>query len=120
MKLIILIFMSLVNTLTVLAQTKVLVIDPGHNHQDIASGYKTETEVVTNWEVATRLREFINNLDLYWDVQLTRDQYDPGYIIDLYNRKLFANSLEDDFPGKIYFLSIHKEIEPTTCPSALY
>jgi len=96
----------------VTAYDKIIVIDPGHNYDDIADGYRTETEVLTNWDVANKLKDQIDSyynsaFNLDWNVILTRDNNDAGSNVSISDRELIANTWEVAYPGKVYFLSIH-------------
>lgn len=89
--------------------SKIIVIDPGHDYEDVLSGYRTDTEVNTNWAVANKLVGFIEQ-DPYldWDAVLTRNENeDDGYMVSVYERAEYANIWESNYPGEVYFLSIH-------------
>ena len=106
------IFISLIIGITLfppLSYSKVLVIDPGHDYEDVVSGYRTDTEVNTNWEVANMLMDhvyadpFVN-----WECILTRSENeDNGITVGITERKDIANFIESIYPGEVYFLSIH-------------
>ena len=87
---------------------QVIVLDPGHNFDDIATGYRSATEVFTNWDVANRTKELIQTYTDY-NVFLTRQNNDPGSenYVSLSAREDIANQLEAAFPGEVLFLSIH-------------
>lgn len=93
------------------AQVKIIVIDPGHNYDNISGDAKpvrTATEVHTNWEVANKLQDMINNnAYLDWAVHLTRENNDPGSNVSEEERARLAIYYESLAPGKVYFLSIH-------------
>lgn len=86
---------------------QIVVIDPGHNYDDIGV-YKTELEIMTNWNVANKLYNLIvSHPILDWMPVLTRENNLSGNIVSLSNRELIANTLEDEYNGEVYFLSIH-------------
>jgi N-acetylmuramoyl-L-alanine amidase len=89
---------------------QVIVIDPGHSYDDVTSGYKSGYEVNTNWSVANKLSDMIERIqEVDWVPILTRNNNDPGEEnnISLNQRSTLANSMEAQFPGLVYFLSIH-------------
>ena len=89
---------------------KHIVVDPGHNYDDIASEYKSETEVLTNWAVAKKFEDFVNlNSAIDWFVHKTRINNNSGTEnrVSISQRADYANDYEADYPGEVYFLSIH-------------
>jgi len=93
-----------------LAQKKIIVIDPGHNYDNISTlePIKSACEVMTNWDVANKLKNMIDaNLYLDWIAVLTRPDNNSGSNVTLTDRALIANNYEAIAPGKVYFLSIH-------------
>jgi N-acetylmuramoyl-L-alanine amidase len=106
-----------------LIYSKILVIDPGHDYEDVVKGNKTETEVNTNWEVANKLKALIEsdpNLD--WQVFLTRSEnINDGQTKDPYERASYATSTKSADPNQeVYFLSIHCNARPTTVTERRY
>ncbi len=87
---------------------QVIVLDPGHNYDDIVTGYRSETEVLTNWDVANKTKALIETYT-GWSVFLTRENNDPGpeNHVSLSAREDIANQLEAASPGEVLFLSIH-------------
>jgi PKD repeat protein/N-acetylmuramoyl-L-alanine amidase len=87
--------------------SQVIVIDPGHNDHDCEypSCYKTNVEVNTNWDVAVRLENMINNYCALWFVEKTKDSFDDDEEIDA--REAWANTVDLGTNEDVYFLSIH-------------
>lgn len=94
----------------VLLHAKVVIIDPGHDGEEIVSHNRTDTEVNTNWEVANKLANLIaSDPNLDWQVVLTRTENDnDGNQVGITARKEIANKYKRANPGEeIFFLSIH-------------
>lgn len=108
----------------ILTHAKVaVIIDPGHDGEDIATGNRTAAEVNTNWEVANKLKTLIlNDMQLGWDAMLTRTENDnDGRITDLYHRTFVGNAYQDANPGvEVYFLSIHCNGKPASVKERAY
>lgn len=87
---------------------KIIVIDPGHNYEDIVSEHKTQLEVETNMAVARELSDMIKyNNSIDWIVKLTRENSNPTTNVTHSERVEMANSLESTNQGQVRFLSIH-------------